>query len=143
MNTQGPIQSPRWSPWFVVLSVAVLSLVCMLCVRNFVRSGPSKTTGIISNLRQIEGAKEQWGVDHKRTGAVVVTKEDLAPYLRNPRSSYGWVKPVAGESYRFGTLAKPPEAQLTRQVDGRPRGTVIRLGSTNIEIIGPSKGSRE
>jgi len=122
-----------------VVAATALLVVCMLCMPNFVRSGTSKTNGIINNLRQLDGAKQQWALDHGRTGAVLVTTEDLVPYLRYPQARHGLVKPVAGEHYSIKTLIESPEAQLTREVDGRPKGTVIRLGTSNVDITGPTK----
>lgn len=119
--------------WFVLAGVIGLWLLCMLCIPNFVRSGTSKTNAIISNLRQLDGAKQQWALEHGRTGAVIVTTQDIAPYLRH-------FKPVAGERYSLRTLLQYPEAQLTREVDGRPKGTVLRLGTNSVEIIGPTNG---
>jgi len=122
-------------------SVTVLWLVCMVCVPNFVRSGTSKTNAIINNLRQLDGAKQQWALDHGRTGAVQVTTQDIAPYLSHSHASDGLVKAVAGERYSLKTLIESPEAILTREVDGRPKGTVFRLGTDSIEIIiGPTNG---
>jgi hypothetical protein len=39
----------------------------------------------------------------------------------------GWVQPLAGERYILNLLTELPEAELTRTVDGRPKGTRLRL----------------
>jgi hypothetical protein len=70
-------------------------------------------------------------LENHLTGSEVVTKEAIAPYL----NSDGWVKPVAGEAYTLKTVRELPEAVLTREVDGRPAGTVFRLGTNGQEII--------
>jgi hypothetical protein len=137
MTAEQPKQRSYSSLWLVMATMVALGLVCIVCVPNFVRSGTTKTNGIINNLRQLDGAKQQWALDHNQTGAVVVTKDDVAPYLRQPD---GWVESVAGESYSLRTLVESPEAQLTRQVDGQPKGTVVRLGTNGIEIISPTRG---
>jgi hypothetical protein len=104
---------------------------------NFVSRGPGKINAIITNLRQIDGAAEQWAIDHHQTGAVLVTREDLAPYLRV--ASGHWVTPVAGERYVLNVLPQSPEAMLTREVEGRPQGTVIRFTTNgDIQFIPPS-----
>ncbi len=88
--------------------------------------------GMCSNLRRVDGAMQQWAFDHGRTGAVVVTKQDLAPYLRDT------VKPVAGERYSVKTLLDSPEAQLTRRIDGHPTGTVVRFNTKGVvEFVPP------
>jgi len=106
---------------------------------HFNRSGPSKTSGIIDNLRQLDGATQQWAIEHGQTGGVIVTWEDLAPYLRRTPNLGVWVKPVAGEKYTLKTVKESPEAELTRELEGRPKGTVLRLGSNlDVEIILPN-----
>jgi hypothetical protein len=134
MTTKQTGQRSYSNLWFVLVGVVGLWLLCVLCIPNFVRSGTSKTNAILNNLRQLDGAKQTWAFEHGRTGAVVVTTQDIAPYLPHFR-------PVAGERYSLRTLAEFPEAQLTREVDGRPKGTVLRFGTNdNIEIIGPTNG---
>ena len=120
-----------------ILVVCVGCLVASLGVPNYVNhnSGPSKTSIIIFNLRQLDGAKQQWALDHGRTGSVVVTEQDIAIYLKR-----GGIRPVAGERYILNLLTQSPEAELTHKALGRPQGTRFRLGATNdYEIVLPNK----
>jgi hypothetical protein len=114
----------------VVAVVASLVLLALIVLMPYFESTHhhriSKLNGIISNLRILDGAKQQWAFEHHRTGAVEVTREDIAAYLRGPAFE-GWVQPVAGEQYVLKTLIESPEAKLTCMVDGRPEGTRIRL----------------
>jgi hypothetical protein len=106
--------------------VCVLVFVGALVMPNFVRSGPGKTTGIEWRLRLIDTAKQEWAADHHQTNDVVMTTEDIAPYLTHffPQ---GMIRPVAGERYMINTLWKAPEAELTRELEGRAKGTLIRV----------------
>ena len=120
--------------WIVTVGGSLILVVFLvsLCAPNFVRSGPSKTGWIVNNLRQLDGAKQQWGLDHGKTGAVMVTEEDVAPYLRS-------FKPAAGERYILKALSESPEAQLTREVGGNPKGSVLRLDTNGAaEVILPN-----
>ena len=56
----------------------VFALACpgLLLKPNFVRGGPSKTSSIELNLKQIAGAKEQWAIEHHETGAVLLAPSD-------------------------------------------------------------------
>ncbi len=113
-------------------------MICMICIQNLVKSGPGKATGILRNLRQLDAAKRQWAQDQNATGAVEITPEDLAPYLEVPPNK-GWVTPVAGERYFLKSLAESPVAELTRKLEGWPKGTVLRLGTNaELEVIPPS-----
>jgi len=67
-------------------------------------------------------------------GTVVVTWEDVAPYLRNAP------KPVDGEVYVLKTLTQSPEAVLTRKLGERPKGTILRLGTNgNLQVVLPKR----
>jgi len=117
------------------LFVAFLIAIAM---PNCVHSEPSKTRAIQNNLRQLDGATQLWALDHHQTGAVVPTWEDIAPYLKRASDPRVRVKPVAGEVYVLKVLTQSPEAVLTRQVDGMPKGTVLRFGTNgDLEIILP------
>jgi hypothetical protein len=123
--------------WFTA-GLAAFVLVLDPFLHGGVRNRHSETHLIISNLRQLDGAMQQWALDHGRTGAVMATKEDIAPYLRYSFAPDGLVKSVAGERYILKTITEPPEAHLTCELDGRPKGTVFRLGTTSVvEIILP------
>ena len=118
-----------------ILVVCVGCLVASLSMPHHVRSGPSKTSIIIFNLRQLDGAKQQWALDHGRTGPVVVSEQDIAVYLKG-----GGNRPVAGERYILNLLTQSPEAELTHEALGHPQGTRFRLSATNdYEIVLPNK----
>src|SRR5678809_471411 len=99
----------------IVIGPGALLLVILTVKQNYIGHHRSKTLEIINNLRQLDSATQQWGYEHGRTGAVLVTKEDLAPYLKH---TDGWIKSVAGERYTLKPLTESPEAELTHAVEG-------------------------
>jgi len=102
-------------------------------VPNFVDGKTSALNPIMNNLRQLSGAAEQWALDTQHTGSDIVTRQDVAPYLK-----HGWVQPAAGEEYRLRTVGESPEAVLQRKVQQYPSGTILRLGSnTAFEVVLP------
>jgi hypothetical protein len=57
------------------------------------------------NLRGIEGAKEQFAIDHHSTNGAVVTKENLKTYFR-----YGeWPECPGGGYYIIGLIGDAPK----------------------------------
>jgi hypothetical protein len=134
-RSKGPFSS------FLVPGSLALCLLLLgyLCMPTFIRRDSRKTVHILNNLRQLDGAVQIWASEHGQTGTVAVTLVDIAPYLRHPPDLDGWVKPIAGERYTLKTTSERPEAQLTRQLDGHPEGTVIRLGSNGVEFILPNR----
>ena len=109
------------------------AFLAAIAVANSPGPRRSKIHAIVSNLQQLEGAVQMWGIDHHQTGAVAVTWEDLAPYLKADRNVHGGMKSEAGEVYVLKTLTQSPEAVLTRKLGDWPKGTVLRLG-TNGEV---------
>jgi hypothetical protein len=131
-------KSPR--SWLLpaVLVIAIIGLLIVIAVPNFVHGGSTKLLGIISHLSQIEAAKQQWAKEHGLTNAVqqkcVVTESDLAPYLLpayTQNQNFG--NPAFGELYLIRDLNQSPEAVLTQKLTERytdsslPKGTIIRL----------------
>ena len=125
--------------WGGLLALGLfVAFLASLAVPNYVGGGPSKTSIIFSHLQQLDGAVQMWGIDHHQTGAVAVTWEDVAPYLKTDRDVHGGMKSVAGEVYVLKTLTQPPEAVLTRKLGDRPKGTVLRLGTNgDVQFVFP------
>jgi hypothetical protein len=65
------------------------------------RNAMTQAASCILNLRQIDGAKNQWAVENKKTAEDVPAATDLAPYLK------GNVFPVcpAGGAYAINAVA--------------------------------------
>jgi hypothetical protein len=126
MRGQAPSNTHLVFGFAVVLLFLVAAYLIM--APNFVRSGSTKSNGILNNLRILDTAKEEWAVEHHQTGSVFVTKEDVAPYLGRVHGDF-LEKPIAGERYILGTLTERPEAELAHELDGRPKGTILRLGT--------------
>jgi len=58
----------------------------------------SGTNTCVNNLRQIDGCKKSWALEHERADGDVVTLDDLRPYLRElPRCP-------AGGTYTIGRV---------------------------------------
>jgi hypothetical protein len=128
----------------VLLAVGLLgALLISIVVSNLPRRqrGRARTGEIVNNLRQLDGAVSVWAMEQHQTGAVMMTKEDIAPYVKHLLDRDGWVKSVAGELYILKPLPESPEAVLTREVEGRPKGTVFRFrtnGDLQLQIIPPN-----
>ena len=60
----------------------------------------------IDNLCLIDGAKQQWALDHKRNGADTPTWEELRPYVINKKGELPSCP--KGGVYRIGTVSESP-----------------------------------
>jgi hypothetical protein len=125
--------------WAILVCALVLGIF-LYWPRNYVHGGWARTTVIEQNLMLIDFAKNEWAYVHHVTNPLVMTKQDIAPYLGPATNADGWVKPVAGEVYIIKALTESPEAQLTREVGTWPKGTIIRLATNSqLEMILPKK----
>jgi hypothetical protein len=115
----------------VALALVLAVLVGLLIAVTKANFGPisrhSRINAMVNNLRQLDGAVQTWALEHQQTGAVLVTEADLTNYLR------GAPHRIAGERYVLLPLPQSPQVVLTREVEGRPKGTVICF-TTNGEV---------
>ena len=101
----------------------------------------------------MDGAKQQWALEHGISNATKLTREltdeDLTPYLthRDNKDHFdrfgsgfdrnGHVHPVADEQYRLNSIGSSPEAVLSKKFEEAPiplpKGSIIRLDETGAE----------
>jgi len=66
----------------IMIVVAIIGLLAAIAIPNFVKARQnSQTNACINNLRQIDGAKQQYALEQGKTGATTVTTGDIQPYL--------------------------------------------------------------
>ena len=63
----------------------------------------AQANACINNLRQIDGAKQQWALENKKTATSVPTAADLQPYIPN-----GFPVCPAGGSYTLNNMQTAP-----------------------------------
>lgn len=100
----------------LICVVGFFGLLAMISVPNFIRltgSGAGWNANLcINNLRQIDGAKQQWAFENGKTnGDIVATEADLKSYLG--RGPYGkFPQCPSGGEYTIGQLSQPPTCSL-------------------------------
>lgn len=106
----------------IMIVVAIIGLLAAIAIPNFVKARTtSQVNACINNLRQIDGAKQQWALEYKQSPTATPGVADIAPYMG--RSTGGAVVDVeivcpAGGVYTagIGNVETPPEC--TKKVDG-------------------------
>src|SRR6266498_1208490 len=75
----------RESSWLVPLgAAAAIILLAAIAIPNFTRARESATANsVLNNLRILEGAKDQWALENKKSGDDVVTLGYLKDYLKS------------------------------------------------------------
>ena len=89
------------------VTVAFLVIVAAIILPAFIRARTTPAmNACVNNLRQLDGAKEQWKLENQKGTNDVATWEDVLPYLRQ--------KPVCpqGGTYILGRVAEPPRCSF-------------------------------
>ena len=82
----------------IMIVVAIIGLLAAIAIPNFVRARTtSQMNACINNLRQIDGAKQQWALETKQNTNATPVITDISVYLRN-----SVVCPAAGTDLTFG-----------------------------------------
>ena len=68
----------------IMIVVAIIGLLAAIAIPNFIRARTtSQKNACINNLRQIDGAIQQWALENKKDSAATVGFTDVSPYLKN------------------------------------------------------------
>ena len=76
------------------------------------KNAQAQTVVCIQFLRQIDGAKQQWALENKKTPNDVPTPEDIAPYLPNPEQ----IRCPAGGVYTINAVGVMPACSVPSHV---------------------------
>jgi prepilin-type N-terminal cleavage/methylation domain-containing protein len=111
----------------IMIVVAIIGLLAAIAIPNFIRAREtSQKNACINNLRQIDGAKQQWALETRRGTNDTPVITDISPYLRNAITC-----PSAGpaatfdSSYTMGDVATKPLCKILPGTDkhGLPADT--------------------
>jgi prepilin-type N-terminal cleavage/methylation domain-containing protein len=92
----------------IMIVVAIIGLLASIAVPNFVKARTTaQMNACISNLRQIDGAIQQWALDTKQGDTAAVAAADILPYLKNSVVCPSGGKTFA-DSYSVSTVQAGP-----------------------------------
>ena len=100
------MQSKSFTLVEIMIVVAIIGLLAAIAVPSFLTAREtSRKNACINNLRQIDGAKEQWALANNAGGTATMAMSDLVG-----SSNYIKATPVckAGGTYSLGNLATAP-----------------------------------
>lgn len=95
----------------IMIVVAIIGLLAAIAIPNFVRARTtSQQNACINNLRQVDGAIQQWALELKKDASATVAYADISDYLKN-----SVVCPSGGtafsDSYTITDVATKPTCQ--------------------------------
>jgi prepilin-type N-terminal cleavage/methylation domain-containing protein len=96
----------------IMIVVAIIGLLAAIAIPNFVRARTtSQTNACINNLRQIDGAKQQWALENKQVSTVTPGQTSIQVYLG--RGGNGtWPAEPAGGTYTINQVSVPPTCSV-------------------------------
>ena len=103
----------------VMVVVAIIGLLAAIAIPNLVRSRTtSQTNACINNLRQIDAAKQEWGLTGGIAPTARPTPAQLQPYLGHGANGELPVCPIDPQnffdtSYNTGSLNEIPECRIS------------------------------
>lgn len=68
----------------IMIVVAIIGLLAAIAIPNFVKArATAQKNACINNLRQIDGAIQQYALEQKQAASAPVHMTDVLPYLKN------------------------------------------------------------
>lgn len=108
---------PTWAIVLIALGgvgligIAIIGLLAAIAIPNFVRARETaQMNACINNLRQIDGAKQQWALENKMEMTNTPTASQLEGYLHDGQL------PVcpAGGTYTIHTVGEDPTCSVPK-----------------------------
>ena len=97
---------PRWLVWArLVIYGGIILLLVAIAIPNFVKARTTKCkSACIANLRQIDGAVEQWALENKKQPTDTVTMTDIRVFMKVSALP----QCPAGGTYSVSTVSAAP-----------------------------------
>jgi len=117
----------------IMIVVAIIGLLAAIAIPNFLRArSTSQQNACINNLRQIDGAIQQWALESGQNGSATVVSDGsgIKPYLGRGTAGqlpYCPVDPTKtwAASYSVTTVGAPPTCLI--QAQGSPAGQYMHI----------------
>jgi len=98
----------------IMIVVGIIGLLAGVAIPNFMRSRTTaQTSACITNLRQIEGAVLQWGLETRQGTNVVPQYVDISGYLKGRITCpAGGANATFDSSYLLSSGDQPPQCKI-------------------------------
>ena len=100
----------------IMIVVAIIGLLAAIAIPNFVRARTtSQKNACINNLRQIDGAKQQWALETHQLSTATPPQGSITPYLGRGTAGQWPTCPASG-SYTINQVSTPPTCNIAGHV---------------------------
>src|SRR3569833_825273 len=88
----------------IMIVVAIIGLLAAIAIPNFVKArGTAQKNACINNLRQIDGAKEEWALEAKQKSGATTDDAAVNSYINGGAPSC-----PGGGKYTYNPVDTPP-----------------------------------
>ena len=96
----------------IMIVVAIIGLLAAIAIPNFVRARTtSQMNACINNLRQLDGAKQQWALENSKVSSDSPVQSDIQPYLGRGTSGNYPTCPAKG-NYTINAVQTAPTCDV-------------------------------
>jgi prepilin-type N-terminal cleavage/methylation domain-containing protein len=96
----------------IMIVVAIIGLLAAVAIPNFVKARQTaQRNACIQNLKEIDGAKEQWALENKKGTGDAIVKNEVDAYIKNGAPSC----PASG-TYTYGNVGTDPTCSVATHV---------------------------
>jgi prepilin-type N-terminal cleavage/methylation domain-containing protein len=102
----------------IMIVVAIIGLLAAIAIPNFVHARTTaQQNACINNLRQIDGAKQEWALENKQPSTATPVDSNIQPYMGRGSTGSLPTCPLDSSatfdtSYTPGTLAVAPLCKI-------------------------------
>lgn len=97
-----------------MIVVAIVGLLASIAAPTWVRARTtSQAQACINNLKQIDGAKQQWALENKSAPDVTPNFADISGYLKSSVTCPADSASAFATSYNMNTVSEKPTCQIT------------------------------
>ena len=103
----------------IMIVVAIIGLLAAIAIPNFVHARTTaQTNACINNLRQIDGAKQEWALETKQAATATPADSAIQPYMgRGTNGSLPYCPldstVTFDNSYTVGNVQTPPACKIS------------------------------
>ena len=98
----------------IMIVVAIIGLLAAIAIPNFVRARTtSQANACINNLRQLDGAVQQYALENKLPSSAAYTLAQIQPYIKLDSTGNLPKCPANGTYSQGSTVTNPPTCSLS------------------------------